>query len=202
MSWDSDALRKPSHVSYINVGGNTLADMKILTVLFLLCLTTENGPDDGTVTRSGFLGISLKTTTFEQADGLLISKSFKEPNRYFKSILFSDGTNSTLNLPSYFVSIGKSEIKITLKGYSTVGQLHISNIKSGGDVRYKNIVLGQTKVSDIASIKDRSWTESKDVDGNARLTIKYKGIEVGVDPNSADKLLDRPITLFILSRDK
>jgi hypothetical protein len=177
-----------------------LAHMRILTVLLLFCLMAEDLPGDGTVTRSGFLGISLKTTTFEQADSLLTHKSFKEPNRYFKSILFSNGTSSTLNLPSYFVSIGKSEIKITLKGYSTVGRILISNIKSGGDVRYKDIVLGQTKVSDIPSIKGKNWTESEDVDGNVSLTINYKGIEVGVDPNSTVQLLDRPITLFVLSK--
>jgi hypothetical protein len=176
--------------------------MKVLTILFLTCFTIQTLPDDGTVMSSAFLSISLRKTTFEQADSVLSSRSFKAPIKYFKSILFSDGTSSTLNLPSYFVRIGKSDIKITLKGYSAIGQLHISNITSGGEVRYKEITLGQTKVSDIASIRDKDWTESKDIDGNTHLTIKYKGIRVGVDPNSIEKLMDRPITVFILSEDK
>lgn len=176
--------------------------MKILTILFLTWFTIQNVLEDATVTSSVFLGISLNKTTFEQADSLLASRSFKEPNKYFKSILFSNGTNSTLNLPSYYVRIGKSDIKITLKGYSTVRHIHISNITSGGEVRYKDITLGQTKVSDIVSIRDKDWTESKDIDGNINLTTKYKGITIGVDPNSTEKFTDRTITLFILSKDK
>ena len=175
--------------------------MKILTILFLTWFTMQNALQDATVTTSVFLGISLNKTTFEQADSLLASRSFKEPNKYFKSILFSNGDNSILKLPSYYIRIGKSDIKITLKGYSNVEQIHISNLTSGGEVRYKDITLGQTQVSDIVSITDKDWKESTDVDGNTNLTTKYKGITIGVDPNSAEKLADRPITLFILSKE-
>jgi hypothetical protein len=36
VSWDSDALRKPSHVSYINVGGNFEQIMRVSITFFLV----------------------------------------------------------------------------------------------------------------------------------------------------------------------
>jgi hypothetical protein len=49
VSWDSDALRKPSHVSYINVSGHFFFDMGRLTILIVL-LTIGCKPTGNSVT--------------------------------------------------------------------------------------------------------------------------------------------------------
>jgi hypothetical protein len=46
VSWDSDALRKTSHVSYINVGRHSFSDMnRLLTILLLTFSTIARGQD-------------------------------------------------------------------------------------------------------------------------------------------------------------
>ena len=56
VSWDSDALRKPSHVSYINVGGNALLKIILMKNMLLIILaltivscTSDNRAQDNFV---------------------------------------------------------------------------------------------------------------------------------------------------------